>query len=99
MSEHLLLRQIPGCQQIDLPEPVKQILNGMHIDANSFISDIHVDTLGLSLVCMALILIVLGAIAQNLVADGPGGKPQAMLEAVYKFVADFCSGAIGHDYK
>jgi F-type H+-transporting ATPase subunit a len=103
MSEHLLLRQIPGCQQIDqqlsLPEPIKHTLSAIQIDPTTFFGDIHIDTLGLSLLCMALILIVLGLIARSLVADGPGGKAQATLEGVYKFVADFSSGAIGHDYK
>lgn len=99
MAEHLLLKQMPGCEHIVMPAPINGLFLKLHIDPAAFIGDIHIDTLAIAFICMCLILIVCAALTQNLVVDGAGNKLQATLESVYTFISDFCEGAIGHDYK
>jgi F-type H+-transporting ATPase subunit a len=60
---------------------------------------IHVDTLLLSAVCMLGILGYTATVSKTMVAEGPGGKNQAVLESVYNFLDDLAKGQIGHHYK
>lgn len=102
MANHLLLKQLPGFEQINIPDVVINVLSVFHIGQSSFtnfVGDIHIDTIGITLLCMLGILAVTYVITSHMVVEGPGGKGQAVLEAIYSFISDFCQGAIGHDYK
>lgn len=62
-------------------------------------STVHVDTLGSSWACMAIILGLALIVRPQLVSDGPGGPAQAVAEGIYSFLDDLCKAQIGHDYK
>lgn len=63
------------------------------------VGDIHADTIILSWACMGLILLGAALVTPRLVAEGAGGKGQAVFEGLYSFLDDLCKGQIGHDYK
>lgn len=64
------------------------------------VGDIHADTIILTWVAMIVILVGCASISGSLVAEGPGGKGQAVLEGIYTFVSDIAKGSIGdHRYK
>jgi len=82
--------------------PLSQVF---HSDLNNIsffgapLGDIHIDTLAMSWLCMGGILAAAALITPRMVADGPGGKGQALLEMVYKFIEDLTKGQMGHHYK
>jgi F-type H+-transporting ATPase subunit a len=64
------------------------------------VGDIHADTIILSWVAMAAILLGCAAISSNLKVDRPGGAGQAVLESLYTFILDIARGSIGeHRYR
>src|ERR1700678_532246 len=64
------------------------------------VGDIHADTIILSWVAMAGILLYFGSVSSSLVVEGPGGANQAVAEGIYTFIADLARGAIGeHRYR
>jgi F-type H+-transporting ATPase subunit a len=64
------------------------------------VGDIHADTIILSWVAMAGILLYFGSVSSSLVVEGPGGPNQAVVEGIYTFIADLAKGAIGeHRYR
>ncbi len=69
------------------------------INIDGSLGSIHVDTLLLAWLCMGGVLLAAALIVRGLVVEGAGGKGQAMLEMVYKFVDDLAHGQIGHHYK
>ena len=72
---------------------------GMNVPLLGDIGAIHIDTLVLTWTCMAVILIGAKLLAPRLVAEGPGGPGQGMLEMIYGFVEDVTKGQIRHEYK
>jgi F-type H+-transporting ATPase subunit a len=64
------------------------------------VGDIHADTIILSWVAMAGILLYFGSVSSALVVEGPGGTNQAVAEGIYNFIADIGKSAIGgHHYR
>ena len=63
------------------------------------VGDIHADTIFVSWLCMGFILVSAAAVRPTLVATGPGGTGQAILEMLYDFTADITKGQIGHEWK
>lgn len=61
--------------------------------------DIHVDTLATSWICMVGVLAAAGVVTSSMTSEGAGGKAQAVVEGIYKFVDDICKGQMGHHYK
>jgi len=89
LGKHLLLSQFVS------PEVAAQQLPlGM-----GTVGAIHIDTLGVSWVCMIGILGWAAVLKPSLVANGPGGSNQAIAEGLYAFVTDLAKGQIGHDYR
>ncbi len=66
---------------------------------NGPLGAVHADTILLSWGCMGLILLGAGMVTPRMVAEGAGGKGQAVLEMAYGFIEDVTKGQIGHDYK
>jgi F-type H+-transporting ATPase subunit a len=58
-----------------------------------------VDTVVLSGVCMTLILVAGSIVANKMVVEGPGGKGQGVVEAIYGFCNDLAQSNIGPHYK
>lgn len=69
------------------------------IQINGNLGDTHIDTLGLSWICMLLILVWAVAARASLTADGPGNPLQAMAEGFYKSFEGLCKQNMGHEYK
>jgi F-type H+-transporting ATPase subunit a len=64
------------------------------------VGDIHADTIILSWVAMAGILLYFGSVSSSLVVEGPGSPNQAVAEGVYTFIADIAKQSIGeHRYR
>jgi F-type H+-transporting ATPase subunit a len=61
--------------------------------------DIHVDTIGLTIVSMVLILGTVAAITPRLTAENSGGPGQTLLEMYYDFMVNLTEGQIGSAYK
>lgn len=67
--------------------------------AAPWIDTLHLDTLVMSGICMTFILAAGSAVASGMVAEGAGGKAQAVVEGIYNFCDDLAHNNIGHDYK
>lgn len=63
------------------------------------LGNVHVDTILLSWTAMGGILVASALITPKLVAEGAGGKGQAILEMLYNFTQDIAKGQIGHAWK
>lgn len=63
------------------------------------LGDVHIDTLVLTWGCMGFVLASAALVTPALVVEGPGGKGQAIIEMLYKFVDDLAHGQIGHKYR
>ena len=61
--------------------------------------DIHVDTIGLSLVSMVIILGTAAIVTPRLTAQTAGGTGQNLLEMYYDFIAGLTKGQMGDAYK
>lgn len=72
-------------------------LEPVHVDFS--LGNTHVDTVLLLWLCMGGVLLAAALITRGLVVEGAGGKGQALLEMVYKFVDDLAHTQIGHHYK
>lgn len=88
LGKHLLLSQFVPT------EVAEQTIPGL-----GTVGSIHIDTLGISWVCMIGILAFAAVLKPKLVSDGPGGSGQAIAEGLHGFVTDLAKGQIGHDYK
>jgi F-type H+-transporting ATPase subunit a len=87
--------------------PLSYFLNDPQICNSSFlgipalgsVGSIHVDTILLSVACMAIILSAAAMITPRLTAEHAGGDGQSFLEMLYGFVEDITKGQIGSTYK
>jgi len=61
--------------------------------------DIHVDTIGLAALSMAIILVAAVLITPRLTSENAGGTGQNLLELYYQFIADLTEGQMGHAFK
>ncbi len=89
LDKHVHVSQIPDLQAV----------TGIDLPLFGTMGSVHVDTLGSSWACMAIILGLAMVVRPQLVADGPGGGAQAVAEGIYGFLDDLCKAQIGHDYK
>lgn len=63
------------------------------------VGDIHVDTLGLALACMILILVTCWCIVPLLTSERAGGAGQSLLEMFCGFIEEITKGQMGSAYK
>jgi len=63
------------------------------------LGDVHVDTLLLTWTAMGIALAGAAIVTPTLVAEGPGGKGQAVVEMLYNFLDDLAHAQIGHKYQ
>lgn len=59
---------------------------------------IHIDTLVLAWVCMAIILVGCAVIVPAMTNKGAGNNGQQFIEMIYQFVEDLIKGLMGHHY-